>query len=372
MNKEVFEKELTELDNHCHRIMSEKGKKYVGESSDRLINFYEIATRTKVHPLVAWSILADKHFESIQNLTKIKTSIESNDLLELFVDAINYLKLGYMLMRENIPILHGEILPVFKDEIQSGTFGKIPYVELKKSYIPTDNEIQTKKLELTRDKVPDIIYKEPDSMQVKSGSILVEGLNQNAGKLGKDIPQGVKIENQKPMWTVGSVYFTETDDIIMICEITTSHLRCFSSRQKVIRHFGFLGKSCDTLGDDRIREIYKGEEGINLGDKLKQEMKDLNIWRTPSKPEVHNSQLEWRIGSVYSTKEKDLVLICRINHPVLRCFSSRQRVIRTFNVLGESDDIFGKDRITQLHRGEEGAKLRQGLEKEMKDLKLIV
>ena len=100
MRKEQYEKLIEELTYHRRDISDSKRKDYTrGEGhKDALKNFKQVAEYTGLDPLEVWMVYASKHWDSI--CSYIKNGTESEPIRERYCDLLNYLELGYALIKE--------------------------------------------------------------------------------------------------------------------------------------------------------------------------------------------------------------------------------------------------------------------------------
>jgi len=106
MNTNELFKARAELDAECLKVLEAKGKDYAGSSAenDRLGNFKQVASLLAMFgvnpstPLGVWSIYWLKHVFAI--LAYIGQHTESEPIIQRFVDARNYLDLGWGLVSE--------------------------------------------------------------------------------------------------------------------------------------------------------------------------------------------------------------------------------------------------------------------------------
>lgn len=108
MNTNEFFRAREELAAACLTVLEDKGKDYAGnaEENDRLGNFKMIAgilaafSVDSSTPLGVWSVYFLKHVFAI--LAYAGQHTESEPILGRFVDARNYLDLGYGLVKEGV------------------------------------------------------------------------------------------------------------------------------------------------------------------------------------------------------------------------------------------------------------------------------
>ena len=98
MRKEQYEKLIGELTESRTGISSAKRKDYTRGDEDVLKNFKQVAEYTGLDPLEVWMVYASKHWDSI--CSYIKNGTESEPIRERYCDLLNYLELGYALIKE--------------------------------------------------------------------------------------------------------------------------------------------------------------------------------------------------------------------------------------------------------------------------------
>lgn len=99
MTNKQFELIFDEIIAKCHELLVSKGHDYTyGE--DRLSNFKEIAIDTGVAPMQVWYVYFSKHISAIKTYFR-NNKLESEPIESRLFDAINYLILGYALIKEN-------------------------------------------------------------------------------------------------------------------------------------------------------------------------------------------------------------------------------------------------------------------------------
>lgn len=98
MTQQQFELIFDEITAKCHELLISKGHDYT-DGEDRLSNFKEIARDTGVTPLQVWYVYFSKHISAIKTFMR-SNKLESESIDSRFFDAINYLILGYALMKE--------------------------------------------------------------------------------------------------------------------------------------------------------------------------------------------------------------------------------------------------------------------------------
>lgn len=109
MKAKQLEELRADLNTTCEEVLLSKGKDYAGEDSgDRLANFKMVAGLLDMFnvdagtPEGTWAVYFLKHVFAI--LAYIGQRTESEPVKLRFVDARNYLDLGYALVEEGIPL----------------------------------------------------------------------------------------------------------------------------------------------------------------------------------------------------------------------------------------------------------------------------
>ena len=104
MNADQFAESRKELELACEQVLQAKGRDYAGEGGDRFANFKMIAELlNNFHvdvgtPLGTWAVYYMKHVFAI--LAWIGQKSESEPIKGRFVDARNYLDLGWGMVKE--------------------------------------------------------------------------------------------------------------------------------------------------------------------------------------------------------------------------------------------------------------------------------
>jgi hypothetical protein len=99
MDRQTFDGLVEDLQTQGREILESKGRDYTRDDADRLINFKKIADEMGVDPLLVWWVYFRKHIDAIA--THVKTGkAESEPIVTRFIDAQNYLYLGYALIKE--------------------------------------------------------------------------------------------------------------------------------------------------------------------------------------------------------------------------------------------------------------------------------
>ena len=99
MNRADFNVLIDEFTKGRKEIQASKGTAYSGEK-DALDNFKRNAVKNGVSPLVVWNIYFSKHLDAIDSYIRGEYK-DTEPIAGRFMDAINYLELGYGLIAEN-------------------------------------------------------------------------------------------------------------------------------------------------------------------------------------------------------------------------------------------------------------------------------
>ena len=100
MTKKQYENLRAHLEECASGVMSLKQPEYTGESEDVLHNFKSTADLVGISPLEVWSVFFIKHVQSVTSHAKNPNLEESEPIKERYVDLLNYIHLGYALVKE--------------------------------------------------------------------------------------------------------------------------------------------------------------------------------------------------------------------------------------------------------------------------------
>ena len=100
MNSNEFKKSQRELRKQAYRIMSAKQPEYTNNNTDVLHNFKSTAKRLGIDPMTVWSVFFDKHIQAIFSHASDPDMAQAEPIESRYADAINYLHLGFALMKE--------------------------------------------------------------------------------------------------------------------------------------------------------------------------------------------------------------------------------------------------------------------------------
>ena len=95
-----YEKAKLELLELAEKIENAKRPGYTQGSNDVLDNFKKAAELTGVTPMQAWGTYFYKHAAAILSFAKDPTIPQAEALEGRFADAINYLKLGFYMVKK--------------------------------------------------------------------------------------------------------------------------------------------------------------------------------------------------------------------------------------------------------------------------------
>ena len=98
--KEFYElkKELQDL---AHEIMNSKQPEYTNNNADVLHNFKSTAKNLGLDPKEVWGVFFHKHIQAILSHAHNPNMYRAEPIESRYADAINYLYLGYALMKES-------------------------------------------------------------------------------------------------------------------------------------------------------------------------------------------------------------------------------------------------------------------------------
>ena len=100
MNSNEYKKHARQLKKDAYRIMSAKQPEYTNNNTDVLHNFKSTAKRLGTDPMTVWSVFFDKHIHAIQSHAANPDMPQAEPIESRYADAMNYLQLGYALMKE--------------------------------------------------------------------------------------------------------------------------------------------------------------------------------------------------------------------------------------------------------------------------------
>tara|TARA_R110000751_G_scaffold80003_2_gene161265 strand:- start:23 stop:421 length:399 start_codon:yes stop_codon:yes gene_type:complete len=95
-----YDESAHELLNLAQEIEESKRPAYTQDSPDVLANFKKAAEMTGTTPMQCWGAYFYKHVAAILSYAKDPDIEQAEPLDSRFADAINYLKLGYHMVRE--------------------------------------------------------------------------------------------------------------------------------------------------------------------------------------------------------------------------------------------------------------------------------
>ncbi len=100
MNSNEYKQHARDLKKDAYRIMSAKQPEYTNNNTDVLHNFKSTAKRLGTDPMMVWSVFFDKHIQAIQSHAANPDMPQAEPIASRYADAMNYLQLGYALMKE--------------------------------------------------------------------------------------------------------------------------------------------------------------------------------------------------------------------------------------------------------------------------------
>jgi len=98
MTRDDFDKLIATFTDNRKKIQKSKGEAYSGRE-DALDNFKRGAKKSGVSPLVVWNVYFSKHLDAIDAYIR-GDYCDSEPIAGRFMDAINYLELGYGLIND--------------------------------------------------------------------------------------------------------------------------------------------------------------------------------------------------------------------------------------------------------------------------------
>ena len=97
----AYDDSVSELLHIAHKIEEAKRPGYTLDSPDVLANFKKAAEMTGCTPMQAWGAYFYKHVAAILSYAKEEDIEQAEPLSGRFADALNYLKLGYHMVKED-------------------------------------------------------------------------------------------------------------------------------------------------------------------------------------------------------------------------------------------------------------------------------
>ena len=98
---DAYESSVMELLDLARSIEESKRPGYTLDSPDVLANFKKAGEMTGCTPMQAWGAYFYKHVAAILSYAKDENIEQAEPLSSRFADAINYLKLGYHMIKES-------------------------------------------------------------------------------------------------------------------------------------------------------------------------------------------------------------------------------------------------------------------------------
>ena len=100
LNGDSYEKCVEELELLARTIEDSKRPGYTQANGDVLANFRKAAELSGTTPMQAWSVYFYKHVAAIMSYAKDPTIPQAENIEGRFADALNYLKLGFYIIKE--------------------------------------------------------------------------------------------------------------------------------------------------------------------------------------------------------------------------------------------------------------------------------
>ena len=100
MTNEQYIAAVEELNKQAQSIETSKRPAYTAENVDVLANFKQVASQLGMTPMQAWGVYFLKHISALTSFAKDHTIKQAEPIEGRFSDALNYIKLGYALMKE--------------------------------------------------------------------------------------------------------------------------------------------------------------------------------------------------------------------------------------------------------------------------------
>ncbi len=121
MNQSAYDHVAGGLMQLARDIEESKRPGYTRGDEDVLGNFKRAAAQVGVSTEQAWGVFFMKHFDAILSIMTQPDLAVSEEPAQRFADAVNYLRLGYALLREREPVSPAENAPVFDDVVVMST-----------------------------------------------------------------------------------------------------------------------------------------------------------------------------------------------------------------------------------------------------------
>lgn len=100
MDQITYNEIAESLVKNASHIEWSKRPAYTMGNSDVLHNFKSVAERLGITPMQAWGVYMLKHIDAITAYAKDNSIPQAEALIGRFSDALNYMKLGYALYKE--------------------------------------------------------------------------------------------------------------------------------------------------------------------------------------------------------------------------------------------------------------------------------
>jgi hypothetical protein len=100
MKKNIYKALSKQLTQAAEDIMKKKQPEYTNKNEDVLYNFKSTAKSLDLSPMEVWAVFFHKHVQAIMSHAHNPEMHEAEPIESRYADAINYLHLGYSLMKE--------------------------------------------------------------------------------------------------------------------------------------------------------------------------------------------------------------------------------------------------------------------------------
>tara|TARA_R100000781_G_scaffold33436_1_gene24274 strand:+ start:272 stop:646 length:375 start_codon:yes stop_codon:yes gene_type:complete len=100
-NGDHYDECVNELEQLAKNIEDSKRPGYTQANGDVLANFRKAAELSGTTPMQAWSVYFYKHVAAIMSYAKDPKIPQAESIDGRFADAMNYLKLGFYIYKEN-------------------------------------------------------------------------------------------------------------------------------------------------------------------------------------------------------------------------------------------------------------------------------
>lgn len=100
MNSKTYKQISKQLDQAAKDIMKGKQPEYTNNNKDVLHNFKSSAEMLGLQPIEVWAVFFHKHVQAIMSHAHNPGMNQAEPIESRYADAINYLHLGFALMKE--------------------------------------------------------------------------------------------------------------------------------------------------------------------------------------------------------------------------------------------------------------------------------